>query len=63
MFLFIDFVRVTNCFYDYDYDYDFRAEGNTLCRIHPMALGQVGLAVLPQILRLHCPESPFQPSF
>jgi len=21
MFLFIDFVRVTNCFYDYDYDY------------------------------------------
>jgi len=20
MFLFIDFVRVTNCFYDYDYD-------------------------------------------
>ena len=22
MFLFIDFVRVTNCFYDYDYDYD-----------------------------------------
>jgi len=23
MFLSIDFVRVTNCFYDYDYDYDF----------------------------------------
>jgi len=22
VFLFIDFVRVTNCFYDYDYDYD-----------------------------------------
>ena len=22
MFLCIDFVRVTNCFYDYDYDYD-----------------------------------------
>ena len=22
MFLFIDFVRVTNCFYDYDYDDD-----------------------------------------
>ena len=22
MFLFIDFVRVANCFYDYDYDYD-----------------------------------------
>jgi len=22
MFLFIDFVRVTNCFYDYDYDYN-----------------------------------------
>jgi len=22
MFLFIDFVRVTNCFYDYDYDYE-----------------------------------------
>ena len=22
MFLFIDFVCVTNCFYDYDYDYD-----------------------------------------
>ena len=24
MFLFIDFVRVTNCFYDYDYDYERR---------------------------------------
>ena len=23
MFLFIDFVHVTNCFYDYDYDYEY----------------------------------------
>jgi len=35
MFLFIDFVRVTNCFYDYDYDYvrptDITKMLNTVC--------------------------------
>jgi len=30
MFLFIDFVRVTNCFYDYDYDYDYDCKNEFL---------------------------------
>jgi len=29
MFLSIDFVRVTNCFYDYDYDYDYDPDKQT----------------------------------
>ena len=31
MFLFIDFVRVTNCFYDYDYDYHCRVRNIKPC--------------------------------
>ena len=44
MFLFIDFVRVTNCFYDYDYDYQPKLqvhEHGDVCRVECLFSSQL----------------------